>query len=531
MDRFTGTGPLVRHILRRDRVRLPVWVLALVGLVGSSAAAVQGIYGTSAARATYESTVGGSGASIAMSGPPVALDTAGGITVFEVAFTAVVGIALMAVFLTLRHTRTDEEAGRTELLRAGVMGRQADLLAVGLVVSGASAVVGLGVALSFLASGLPASGSFLYGAAIGSLGLVFTGVALVAAQVAEHARGAVGLALAVLGLAYVVRAAGDVAGNGLSWASPIGWAQAVGAFGSGQRWWPLLLPVLGGLGLAALAGWLTTRRDLGAGLVPPRPGSPAASRLLSGPVGLAARLQRTALLGWAAGMALLGVAFGSLGSDVEEMISGNPELEEVFAASSGGAGVVDAYFGSVLMVAALVATGFTVGSVLRLRSEETSLRAEPVLATGVSRTRWAAGWLAVTALGSVVVLASTGLGAGVAYAVVSADPAQVGVLTGAALAYLPATLSLGGLALAGFGWLPRWAAAAWGVLAGCFVVGWLGELLSLPEWVMRLSPFVRTPQLPMADLSWSPLLWLAAASVVLALSGLAGLRRRDLATG
>ena len=134
MTRFVGTGTLVRLILRRDRRRLPVWWLAQVGLVGVSAVSVQGLYDTPQARATYAATVGTSGASISMSGPPVALDTIGGITVFEVATTAVIGVALMAVFLTLRHTRTDEEAGRTELLRAGVLGRQADLLATGLVV-------------------------------------------------------------------------------------------------------------------------------------------------------------------------------------------------------------------------------------------------------------------------------------------------------------------------------------------------------------------------------------------------------------
>ena len=59
-------------------------VARAVGLVGVSAVGVQGLYGTPQARATYAATVGTSGASIAMSGPPVALDTIGGITVFEV---------------------------------------------------------------------------------------------------------------------------------------------------------------------------------------------------------------------------------------------------------------------------------------------------------------------------------------------------------------------------------------------------------------------------------------------------------------
>lgn len=532
MNRFTGTLPLVRLILRRDRIRLPIWLVSLIGLVGASAAGVQGLYDTPAAQATYERTVGNSGASIAMSGPPTALGTAGGITIFEVAFTTVIGIALMAIFLTLRHTRTDEEAGRTELLRAGVMGRQADLAATGIVVSGASLVVGAGVTATFLASGLPPGGSLLYGAAMGSLGLAFTGIALVAAQVAEHARGAVGLSLAALGVLYLVRAAGDIAGNGLSWVSPIGWAQAVGAFGTDERWWPVVLPVLFGAALAVLAGWLTTRRDLGGGLVPARPGPPTASRWLSGPVGLAARLQRTALLGWAAGMAALGVAFGSLGTDIEEMIEGNPELEEVFAQGTGGATVIESYFASVLMISALAATGFTIGSVLRLRSEETALRAEPLLATPVSRVRWVAGSLLVTLAGTTVVMMALGIGAGVSYAAVSGDAGQFGDLLGATLTYLPATLALGGLAMLLFGWLPGLAAgAAWGALAACFVVGWLGQVLSLPDWLIRLSPFGRTPQVPMADLSWGPLLAITAVTALLVVAGFAGFRRRDLATG
>ena len=145
MTRFTGTWALVRLILRRDRVRLPVWLGALVGLTGYSAAAVQGLYDTPQAQASYAATVGSSGATIAMTGPPTALDTAGGITVFEVEPTALIGVALMTIFLTLRHTRQDEEAGRTELLRAGALGRNADLAAVGLMQTGASLVVGFGI--------------------------------------------------------------------------------------------------------------------------------------------------------------------------------------------------------------------------------------------------------------------------------------------------------------------------------------------------------------------------------------------------
>jgi len=529
MSRLTGTGALVRLVLRRDRVRIPVWILAQAALTGSSAFAVQGLYDSVEKRAGYAASVGSSGASIAMSGPPVALDSLGGITVFEVNTTATITVALMALFLVVRHTRADEEAGRTELLRAGVMGRQADLAAVGIVVATASLVVGLLTAVLFLAAGLPASGSLLYGGVVAGVGLVFTGVGLVAAQVAEHGRAAIGLGLAVLGVGFVLRAAGDVSDSGLTWASPFGWGQGSRPFGD-ERVWPLAVPVLAALALAALAGWLTTRRDIGGGLIPARPGSPVAGPLLGTPLGLAARLQRTAVIGWCAGMGLMGVAFGSLGPDIEEMVAGNDELAEVFAATGGGS-IIDAFFSMVLMISALVATGFTVSSALRLRSEETALRAEPVLATTVSRWQWALGSIAVTVTGTALVLASAGLGAGLAFGVADSDARHIPVLLAASLLYLPAALLLGAVAVLLVGWVPRISGAVWGLLAVCVVIGWLGELLQLPQAVMDASPYTQTPQQPMAEQAWTPVALIVLVALGLAGAGLVGLRRRDLATG
>jgi len=530
MTRFTGTAILVRLILRRDRIRLPVWLVALIGLVGASAAGVQGIYDTPAQRAAYERNIGSSAASIALSGPPVALDTIGGITVFEVSQVAVVGICLMVIFLAVRHTRTDEEAGRTELLRAGVLGRNADLAAVGLVLAGASLIVGLGLTLTFAGIGLPADGSLVYGAAIATLGVVFTGFALIAAQVTAHGRGAVGLALATLGVLYGLRAVGDVNGTWLTWASPIGWIQAVRPFAS-ERWWPLGLALVLAACLFAGAGWLTTRRDIGSGLVADRPGAAHASRLLANPLALAARLQRGSILGWTIGLGALGAVYGSFGQDVQDMVNENPELSDYFQRAAGGATITDAYFGIILLFNAVIASGFTISSVLRIRTEESETRAEFVLATPASRTEVCLSALAVTVLGSTAVLGAAGLTCGITWALISSDAGQVRALTLAQLSYLPAMLVLGALAFLLYGWLPRAAGAAYAALAGCFVIGWLGDLLKLPEWLMDVSPFNRTPMVPTVDYDMVPLVVISALTVVLVAAGGVGFRRRDLATG
>src|SRR5680860_562806 len=224
---MTGTGALVRLILRRDRIRLPIWVLLIVGIVYASAVAVSDTYSTPDQITAYASTMGTSPAVIAMAGPPYALDTLGGILVYETSLTALVAVALMAIFLVVRHTRTEEEEGRTELLRSAVVGLHSPMTAALLVVVSASVVYGV-------------SGTMF--------GVVCACVAAALAQVMTHARGAIGFSVGILGAAYLLRAVGDIRDGTLSWLSPMGWSQQVRAFGD-ERWWPMGIS----LGLAAAA--------------------------------------------------------------------------------------------------------------------------------------------------------------------------------------------------------------------------------------------------------------------------------------
>jgi ABC-2 type transport system permease protein len=522
---LTGTGVMVRLILRRDRLRLPIWLLAIIGLVYVSAGAVQGLYDTPEAQATYARTVGNSGASIAMNGPPVALDTIGGITVFEVSATAIVGTALMAIFLVIRHTRADEEAGRTELLRAAVVGRNAPVTAALVVTAGGLAVTGALITLSMLALGLPAAGSMAYGAAMAAFGVLFAGVTAVAAQVTEHNRPAYGITGTLLGLSFVVRAVGDVGDGTLSWLSPMGWAQSVRPY-AGERWWPLALLVAGSVALVGVAYALLSRRDLGGGLVAARPGPPTASGWLGRPWGLAVRLQRATLLAWAAGLVLTGIAYGSLGEDVADLIGDSEEMADIIAQAGGS--LTDSYFATSLLMLAIIAGGYTVSSALRARNEETSGRAEPLLGTALARTTWAATHLAVATGGSTLILAATGAAMGGTYGLIVGDADQVPRLTGAALGFAPSLWVLAGVATALFGLVPRAAlAASWAVYAWCALVGFLGQLLDLPQWAMDVSPFEHVPEMPAQGVEWLPLVVLTLVAMALTAVGLTGLRRRD----
>jgi ABC-2 type transport system permease protein len=528
MTAFTGVGPLILFLLRRDRIYLPVWILAIVSIVYASLGAVRGIYDTPAAIAAYARTVEMSPASVAMAGPPLGLDQVGGILVYETSFTALLGVALMAVFTVIRHTRREEDAGRVELLGSTVVSPHAVITAAVLVSVGASVLVGLGVSLSFLVEQQPLHESLLYGASIAVLGVVFTGVAAVAAQAMSHGRGAVGLSLGFLAVVFGIRAIGDVGENFMVWLSPMGWVQQVGVY-EYNRWWPLGLAL--GLTVVLLAATvaLESRRDLGSGILPPRPGPAAGGVLLHGPVGLAWRLQRGALAGWVVGVFGMGVLLGSFSESIEDLIRENPAMAEVFAAQ-GTESLVDAYMALSLLLLGIGAAAYAVSSALRLRSEESTGRLESVLATGLSRGRWFWGSLLVTVATSALLVASGGLGLGISYALTSERPQEVWGMTEASLAYLPAVLLVAAVAVVLFGWLPRATAGAWALVAFVFVVGWLGTLLEIPQRVVDLSPFTHVPEVPAEAVAASPLVVMGLATLAAVGLGWVGFVRRDLST-
>ena len=128
----------------------------------------------------------------------------------------------------------------------------------------------------------------------------------------------------------------------------------------------------------------------------------------------------------------------------------------------------------------------------------------------------------------VLVLSLGGLGFGLLGALTTGDAALAGRLFGGALAYAPALWATAGVAVALYGWLPRWTVLAWAVPGYGFVTGHLGPVLGLPGGFERLSPFGPVPRLPAEPVDWTAPVVLTAVAAGLTALGLAGFRRRDL---
>ncbi len=336
----TGAGSLLRFMLRRERFGLPWWLLGITFLWTYQSVGSQSLYDTPEKLARLRDTLGGNAALVAMSGPKELLDTIGGEVVFEIFAYAAVVVALMNMFLIGRHTRSDEDTGRAELIRSARVGRHAPLAAALGLAGLANLAVAVLVFIGMAGTGLPVAGSLIVAGAVAGVGLTFAALTAVAVQVFESPRALYGAVGAAMGAAFMLRAAGDAGDGTLSWLSPFGWGQRTFPYVE-NRVWPLVLPIIATVVLVAIAVALQDRRDLGAGLLPTRPGRPTASWALGSPLGLAWRLQRGALIGWSFGLLLLGVAYGSFTDAIEQYIADNPEVANFFP--GGATNIVNSY--------------------------------------------------------------------------------------------------------------------------------------------------------------------------------------------
>lgn len=78
MTSLTGTGALIRLLLRRDRIRISIWVGSAVLLVFFSAVGVKDVFPTQASIDAAAAAMQHNAGAIAFNGPAQGLDTLGG---------------------------------------------------------------------------------------------------------------------------------------------------------------------------------------------------------------------------------------------------------------------------------------------------------------------------------------------------------------------------------------------------------------------------------------------------------------------
>lgn len=520
----TGVGTSLRVQWRTGWKGATAWVLGLAALVLVTAMSITDLYDTPAKLRSYADS-SATPAIRMLNGDVAGLGTLGGTLANELGFVFGFGLPVMAIALTVRGTRREEEAGRLELLLASRMGRQAPLVAAVLVALLSFLVLGALTAVIFVVSGTETSGALAYGAAILGLGAVFVGVTAVLAQAFGHSRSVWGAGLAIMLAAYIVRGAGAVDRTWVVWLSPHGWYDEVAAFGETQVT-PFVVSAVVTVALLGLALVLSARRDVGASLVAPSTGPGRATPALLHPFGLALRGRRGGILGWALLVAILMGTYGALTQTVIDAVKGNPDLAAFLAA--GEEGVVKSMSAMFVLLLSMLISGHVLQSLGSLRTEETSGRLELQLSAPRGRVAWLAPHLIVVAIGTLVVAAVGGAALALSTAAALEDSQWIGTLLTATAEHLPVALLFGGLAVALFGWLPRLQPVVWAVFAIAAVIGYMGPGLDLPDALVEWSPFGLVGNVPAESLDVTGALVAGGLGLALIALGFVGVVRRDV---
>ena len=388
-------------------------------------------------------------------------------------------LSIVVALRSVALTRTEEDLGRAELLRSTGAGSIASLVGQGLVLVLQCLLLGVGAGVGLLAlEEADDTDAAAYGAVLASTLLTVACATLVIAQMIPDATAGRAVALGVVGLMYT--------GNGLSaskdwnwagWASPFRLRTTVDPGGE-NSWGPVVIAVTSSIMVLALAGVLTSHRDLGQGLVQLPTRRPPSLRV-GGPLTLAVRLSRNQCLTWAFLVSLVAGVLVSLGADVVDLarqggISGG-SLGSLLAGDDPG----EAFLRYIGQLAGALAAAQGVSLELRYSGDERSGRLEMVVSTGNRPLRiLLSSWL-VAALGSGLTLICATVAAGY----VGRSELDTDLIDAVRLVagQWPAALASAAIATALCGAWPRGRGLAWAPVLVGLGIAQLGGALDLPK--------------------------------------------------
>ncbi len=532
---MTGFGTAFRLAFRRNRMFYLWWVLSLSVLLPLTVTKYHDLVPAGQEGQLVLAQLVSNPTMRAILGPAFDLSTAGGFTFWRVGTFTAAAVGMMAALGVIRATRAEEEDGRVELVRAGAVSPAAPLaagIALGLL---ACTVLGLASALMMAAATPGVAGAIATGLGLMLTGAMFVGVGAVWAQVFPSARTARVWSLGiVLGGLYLARAMVDAPAStptldAWRWAMPLDWAALARPYAS-ERWWVFLLPLGVTVILVALAFWLESVRDVGAGLRAASRGAATAAPSLSGAVGLSWRLSRVSIIGWTVGILITAVSMGALSTTVDSAFTDQPQILDMLRKLGGGTQVIrDAFFSAMLAIMATIVTVAGIMLLSRMRSEENDGHSEVMLATATTRWRYALSLLAPAVLLPVVLLVASGVLLPVLQAQQDGSSAVIGTITTASLALIPGIVLVMGFAMLLVGWLPRWYGLAWVVIGWSMVASWVLALFNPPDWLIRLQPWGFLPHLPSDPMRWGAFSLELGLGLAMVVAGLVGFRRRDIA--
>jgi len=526
---LSGLGRATGLMVRRLRVQACAWVLPLWALAAATPS-YESVYPSLQSRTMLIEAMRASAGTRLLYGILPLPGTIGQLAQWEIGSYLVVCTGLMAVLLTCRTLRADEDEGLVELLRGAGAGRRVPFLAPVGVVTGIVALhaTGIGLLMTILTGRveeLTVSGAWALAGTVAVVGWAFTGVSAMASQLAHDAASARGLSLSALGAALALRVVADETdASWLRWLSPVAWRDLIEPY-TRDRWAVLAVCAVASLALVAAAGAIHARREYLDGYLPDRSASRRRWRV-RGHADLLAHLDRRPLAAWAVAATCVSALFGAMSGSITDLLRPGSPTAQMVDRMAGGSPVVQ-FMGRLTVFTVLLVVVAAVGRAGSPAGDERHGLVEAEVAAGVSRTRLFVVRACATLIEAVaLLLVSGGVLAATTAGQITEDHAVARAFV-YTVSQLPGVFAAIGLALALVGLAPRRVALVWAVVAWSVFTQFFGGLVELPDRAQDLSVIGHYLDV-VGPIDWKPLAIQAAVGLVGATVGLLAYRRRDL---
>jgi ABC-2 type transport system permease protein len=531
--RGSGSSSPVIALVRRSfldaRIRTVVCVYIFAVYSWLQAAGYRSAFPTIGDRRAFAVAFAGNDAIRLFYGYPYNVVTIGGYSAWRVGGTLALAAAAFGVLAAVSALRAEEDAGRAELVVAGVVSRTAAFSSSMFAVALSSALLWLAELTGYLIAGLPVAGSAFLALATASVVPVFVGIGAVASQLAPNRRMAIAIGAGVAVVFWLLRVLSDTFNSAawIRWATPLGWAELLRPF-SGPQPAILLLPLAATVVLVWVAARISRFRDLGEGVLSGHDRARASGGLLSSPTKQALLNQRYVLVAWAVGVAAIALVLGTISTSISGAgLSAN--LRREFA--KFGAGPITTptgYLSFVFVIFVFAMCLFACWQIGTARQEEADQRLETLLAEPVSRYRWLAGRvvLATTEISLLSVLAAVFIWTGAASQGLRISLPQ---MMQAGANCLPVSILVLGCSAFVYSLLPRASSAiSYTLVTAMFLWYLVGSILDVPKWAVGLTPFQHIGLVPSENFRVEAAVVMLAVGAAAVSVAMVLLRRRDL---
>lgn len=521
---FQGTGALLRFYLKKGWITRSIWLLAPALLAMSAYSSYSNMFASAQELSSFvdESILNPVVAAIHGF---ILTKNIPGIVSWNIKTVSLIVAAIFNILAMTKMTRGEEESGRTDVLCSCVIGRQAQFTAASIICLCTNLVMGLLLTLTMVAFGMDFEGSLGMGLLVFIGSSLFTALAAMTSQLLSSRRAAISIAMALFGGFYAISFFNNLTTNIniSSYFTPFRWFFILRPFDSNSFCVLFVaLFVVAVVFFIALA--LSSRRDVGEGIIPHKNGKADASPYLRNVWGLSLHMHRGLLFSWTIVLFIFAVGIGSVDALVAEMLEGVPVLASwmsLFGAPE------DAFLALMIFLMSLFVAAYGILAMQRLRTEEAEQRVDSLLSTTTTRNSLIGSHVVFSVAGSALIAFAIGLG------VILGQVMSGGLSNGswgalsAALYKLPAIWITSSIVLFLIGLLPRFSTAiSWSIFALFIGLQLFWEMGILPETAFLLSPFGHV--YPTRDQTTLTFVLLTIVATVLYMIGFLGFKRRDI---